>query len=69
MLTLGRRCGSFNFHIHYLLSCSMHGVSPHPPAVEHYELSTRDLNSDIFFDFSLTVKAAPHECVIRTGQP
>ena len=22
-----------------------------------------------FFDFSLTVKAAPHECVIRTGQP
>ena len=23
----------------------------------------------IFFDFSLTVKAAPHECVIRTGQP
>ena len=25
--------------------------------------------SFIFFDFSLTVKAAPHECVIRTGQP
>ena len=23
----------------------------------------------IFFDFSLTVKAAPHKCVIRTGQP
>ena len=23
----------------------------------------------VFFDFSLTVKAAPHECVIRTGQP
>ena len=23
----------------------------------------------IFFDFSLTVKAAPHECLIRTGQP
>ena len=22
----------------------------------------------VFFDFSLTVKAAPHECVIRTGQ-
>ena len=22
-----------------------------------------------FFDFSLTVKAAPHECTIRTGQP
>ena len=25
-------------------------------------------NVKIFFDFSLTVKAAPHECVIRTGQ-
>ena len=23
----------------------------------------------VFLDFSLTVKAAPHECVIRTGQP
>ena len=23
----------------------------------------------VFFDFSLTVNAAPHECVIRTGQP
>ena len=23
----------------------------------------------VFFDFSLTVKAAPRECVIRTGQP
>ena len=23
----------------------------------------------LLFDFSLTVKAAPHECVIRTSQP
>ena len=23
----------------------------------------------LLFDFSLTVKAAPHACVIRTGQP
>ena len=23
----------------------------------------------IFLDFSLTVKAAPHECEIRTSQP
>ena len=23
----------------------------------------------IFFDFSLSVKAVSHECVIRTGQP
>ena len=27
------------------------------------------LLSHVFLDFSLTVKAAPHECVIRTGQP
>ena len=26
-------------------------------------------NKEVFFNFSLTVKAAPHECVIRTGQP
>ena len=26
------------------------------------------MNADIFFDFSITVKAAPHECVIRTGK-
>ena len=24
---------------------------------------------EVLFDFSLTVKAAPHECVIGTGQP
>ena len=23
----------------------------------------------VLYDFLLTVKAAPHECVIRTGQP
>ena len=23
----------------------------------------------VLFDFSLTVKATPHECVIRTSQP
>ena len=26
------------------------------------------ISQDILFDFSLTVKAALHECVIRTGQ-
>ena len=25
--------------------------------------------SGVLLDFSLTVKAAPHECVIRTSQP
>ena len=24
---------------------------------------------EVLLDFSLTVKAAPHECVIRTSQP
>ena len=32
----------------------------------HYGLL---INYTILFDFSLTVKAAPHECVVRTGQP
>ena len=27
------------------------------------------LFSAVLLDFSLTVKAAPHECVIRTSQP
>ena len=26
-------------------------------------------HSSVLLDFSLTVKAAPHECVIRTSQP
>ena len=25
--------------------------------------------SNVLFDFLLTVKAVPHECVIRTSQP
>ena len=29
----------------------------------------KGLTRSVFFDFSLTVKAAPYECVIRTGQP
>ena len=30
----------------------------------------RNLQVDeILYDFLVTVKAAPHECVIRTGQP
>ena len=33
------------------------------------ELHEIPLNLTVFFDFSLTVKAVPHECVIRTGQP
>ena len=28
-----------------------------------------DRTAKVFFDFSLNVKAAPRECVIRTGQP
>ena len=31
--------------------------------------SNKPKRIEIFFDFFLSVKAAPHECVIRTGQP
>ena len=29
----------------------------------------RKMGSMILYDLLVTVKAAPHECVIRTGQP
>ena len=39
-------------------------------SVQRATLKHDEENEDgVFFDFSLTVKAAPHECVIRTGQP
>ena len=25
--------------------------------------------AEVLYDFLITVKAAPHECVVRTGQP
>ena len=31
--------------------------------------NTTNLSIHILLDFLVTVKAAPHECVIRTGQP
>ena len=34
-----------------------------------YHFKRTSLNAVILLDFSLTVKAAPHECVIRTSQP
>ena len=34
-----------------------------------YAISTYHELALILLDFSLTVKAAPHECVIRTSQP
>ena len=34
-----------------------------------HRTAIRALYNDVFFEFSLSVKAAPHECVIRTGQP
>ena len=35
--------------------------------VSQIKFELTDINK--LFDFSLSVKAAPHECVIRTGQP
>ena len=48
------------------------GAAPLSPEIE--ETVKRKLNLSYiqqgkFFDFSFSVKAAPHECVIRTGQP
>ena len=45
----------------------------HQPQIEAHNLFRTNVICrivfGIFFDFSLTVKAVPHECVIRTGQP
>ena len=37
-----------------------------PKRVQHFEIVRC---TSVLLDFSLTVKAAPHECVIRTGKP
>ena len=37
--------------------------------IKHVTLNRKCYNRRILLDFSLTVKAAPHECVIRTSQP
>ena len=36
---------------------------------EDQDLMTNILHDMLLYDFLVTVKAAPHECVIRTGQP
>ena len=33
------------------------------------EVDTSSISVPVLLDFSLTVKAAPHECEIRTSQP
>ena len=38
--------------------------------VKPVRLLTQDCHQiHVLYDFLVTVKAAPHECVIRTGQP
>ena len=38
-------------------------------ATRHQEDNKSKTTRCILLDFLVTVKAAPHECVIRTGQP
>ena len=44
---------------HKMEYCQLHDEERH----------AKDVNILILYDFLVTVKAAPHECVIRTGQP
>ena len=37
--------------------------------VEFLHQLEEDVDLEVLFDFLVTVKAAPHECVTRTGQP
>ena len=69
-ILFARVCSSFTvfvfqYSIDYMSIMCLHvlllfGNGPNPDS---------PILSYIFFDFSLTVKAEPHECVIRTGQP
>ena len=43
------------------------GISEEVTCISH--LRTLSNCFTVFFHFLLTVKAGPHECVIRTGQP
>ena len=37
--------------------------------ISFFACATITIQIHVFFDFSLTVKAVPHECVFRTSQP
>ena len=48
---------------------TVHILIHHYPAKQTDFVTSGRVSWPIFFDFSLTVKAAPHECLVRTGQP
>ena len=49
--------GTTESEVHYFLICPKHNNE------------RRLLFENVLLDFSFTVTAAPHECVIRTSQP
>ena len=57
------KSGSFYMCIESPCSNGLHGIQIYTPR------ATRVSNMNILLDFSLTVKAVPHECVIRASQP
>ena len=71
MFLLHSICNGLMLHPLLITTCKIPCYSPNC-LTERSELK---MNKDpvwqqrIFLDFSLTVKAAPHECVIRTCQP
>ena len=51
------------------MQCFMNLHIPHSRVISSLEMRKSVLKCiHVFFDFTLNVKAAPHECVIRTGQ-
>ena len=48
------------------ISIRINSVSP---KIKNYSWVHLYTKADVFLDFLVTVKAAPHECVITTGQP
>ena len=58
---------------YYGLGYSMYHIWKRFGSSEHHTIlpckpRNENFNRLVLYDFSLTVKAAPHECVIRTGQ-
>ena len=58
-------CTDFIFLLQICVSCRYSNRYSHIICIT----IVAPVRSKVFFDFSLTVKAASHECVIRTSQP
>ena len=74
-LKMGKKLKKISIY-HYVSPCSIDSITMSACVFDLVKqrvytfASTQDFGtSGVLLDFSLTVKATPHECVIRTSQP